>query len=622
MKTSSSSFARSTSRPRVRALLAALLVAALAQAAPTGVPRGSDLEGAWFRLVSSLETLDARAVRDGTDELLQIAGRLGVRRLTPYALGLTARARGLVGGDAVTILEQATRCDPGCPEAWLALANARAARREWPAATVAASRGVWHLVSDARLHSLVWGSIAIAGTVALLTGFALWSLLAVRRVVARLWHDLMELGTHWRLGSNSALLGVFVVALPLFAGGDPAWVVLWLLALTWPYLPGGQKALAAGGLVFTIVAATALEVGLRGFTHQPNPVVQAQEVLAERRYEPQALTELAALAGVLGHEPDYYRLRGDLSSSLGLTDASSLAYREGLRLAPENGPLSLALGLVRYQEGDFNAALQAFTTARNAGVDAVIVNYNLSLTYAQTYNFRESDEAITAARRADEHRLGELTKGHDQRPLGIRFSARDAAALLARQDPLTLTNRGLLLPPLPAARTVLHPLTLAGTLALLVALFHLLARQNTTGFALACVKCGRPFCRRCKLAHESQSYCTQCINIFLKKDMVAIEAQVAKRRQLARRLLLLEVERRVADVLLPGLGLAFSGRPLLGGALAVLSGAFAAAGLLWLPRFLAPVTLQASTGLLTAACAGGWLALAAAAQLLPARRRM
>ena len=622
MRMFSSSSAPSTSRPRARALLPALLLAVAAHGAPTSAPRGSDLESAWFALVGSLETVDTASLRAGTDELLAVAARLGLDRLTPYALALTVRARGLAGGDAAVVLEQAVRCDPGCAEAWLALANARLARQQWTAAIAAGGRGAWHLVRDARLRSLVLGSAAVTATVALLLAFALWSLLAVRRVAIRLWHDLIELGTHWHLGRNSVLLGVLVVALPLFVGGDPAWVVLWLIALAWPYLPGAQKALAAAGLIFTIAAATVLEVGLRTFTHEPNAVLQAQEVLASRRFEPQVLTELGALAPVLGHEPEYHRLRGDLSASLGFTEAASVAYREGLRLAPENGPLSLALGLVRFQEGDFNAALQAFTTARDAGVDPVVVNLDLSLTYAQTYNFRESDEAITAARRADERRLGEMTKGKDQKPLGIPFTVRDAVALLRRQDPVTMTNRGLLLPPLPAARTVLHPLALAGTVSLLLALFHLLARQNTTSFALACVKCGRPFCRRCKLSHESQSYCTQCINIFLKKDMVAIEAQVAKRRQLSRRHVLLELERRIADLLLPGLGLAFSGRPLVGSAVALAAGSLAAAGSLWLPRFMAPVLLQSGVGPLTWACALGWLAAAVVAQVLPSRRRM
>jgi hypothetical protein len=160
-----------------------------------------------------------------------------------------------------------------------------------------------------------------------------------------------------------------------------------------------------------------------------------------------------------------------------------------------------------------------------------------------------------------------------------------------------------------------------GLAALILAVLHLLIRQRTGGFAAACLKCGRPFCRRCKLSHESQSYCTQCINIFLKKDMVGIEAQIAKRQQLARRQLFLRVERRVSDVLLPGLGVGFGGRPVLGGALLLLALACTTLALVWLPAFVAPALMGASVWPLEALLGAIWLAAAVIAQLLPVEWR-
>jgi tetratricopeptide (TPR) repeat protein len=350
-------------------------------------------------------------------------------------------------------------------------------------------------------------------------------------------------------------------------------------------------------------------------------VVEATEVLRDQRYEPQVVEELGAVVDVFGDDSDFRRLVGDCYRQFGLLDQAALSYREGLRIAPRDPALSLALGTVQYLEGDYNAALQAFQVARDTGYDPVISNYNLSLTYAQTYHFRESDEAMAIARRAAEGRSQLAGRGRDHDLLTPRFSREEADRMIGRKDTMLLLNRGLVQPPLARERTVMHPLTIGGVLALFLAAIHLLVRQNAGGFAASCLKCGRAFCRRCKLSHESQSYCTQCVNIFLKKDMVGLEAQFAKRQQLDRRQRWLRVERRAADLLLPGLGATWAGRPILGGILAAAAVTAAASAFVWLPVFASPALMLIPMWPLEMLFGSVWVAAALVAQLLPGERR-
>jgi hypothetical protein len=193
--------------------------------------------------------------------------------------------------------------------------------------------------------------------------------------------------------------------------------------------------------------------------------------------------------------------------------------------------------------------------------------------------------------------------------------------MLRRKDPLLLLNRGLSPPPLLLERTFEHPIAIGGVVALILAVLHRLIRQRSGGFAAACLKCGRAFCRRCKLSHESQSYCTQCINIFLKKDMVGIEAQLAKRQQLSRRLFWLRLERRVSDLLLPGVGVGFGGRPVLGGALVLLVLVSAMLALVWLPAFISPALMAIQVWPLKMLFGAIWVAATVVAQLLPVEWR-
>ncbi len=618
--TCSTNCARSTWLRRASALCLALFPLA-AQAAAPGVPaRGGDVEQAWFRLTQALEPLQPEQLRERCDELLQTAGRLDLVRLTPLALALVAKARTLPSDQASFLLTQATRLDPGSPEAWFALASVQLHSGAIAAAGRGLARGLASLLADDRFGHLTGPGLLLASLMVFLVAFALWSLLAIRRVFTRLWHDLAEVGAHLRLGANGIVLTVLAVALPVFAGGDPVWLLLWLFALCWAYVRPSHKLVGAAGLLAVAAMPTLLELGLRSVTHPPDAIEQAASVLKEHRYEPQILDELSSLADLFGDDADFYRLLGDCYRQFGLQEAAIAAYREGLRIAPRDGTLWLALGSVQYLGGDYNAALQAFQAARDAGADPVVTNYDLSLAFAQTYHFHESDEAIAAAQKAGDTRLHDLTRGSEHQLIVVGFSRSDAARLVARKDPVLLLNRGVLAPPVFRERTLLHPLAIAGVITLVIAVGHFLLREHTTGLASACAKCGRPFCRRCKLSQESQSYCTQCINIFLKKDMVGIDAQVAKRQQLKRHARWLRVERRVSDLILPGLGLSFAGRPIVGTVLLTVAAFGIVVAVVWLPNFIAPALLHTSLTPLEAVFALLWLVALVTAQLVSTER--
>ena len=608
----------------LRASIAAVLFVALAPIAGAQQPsvQRGDLERVWYRTTEALEPLNIEVLRERTDELLQVSGRLGLKRLTPFADALVIRSRNLDPVERLLLLRQAERLDPSSPEAGYALAATLYGDGEIIPATGAVVRASIALLRDGRLGGRVRASLLVAALPIVGLALLLWAILAVRRVAGRVWHDLSEMGALFRLGPNAPVLALIVIGLPVFIAGDPVWLVLWIFALSWAYFSAPQKVLGLLALVLVMASPTLLEVGFRDLTHPRNAVLEATAALDEFRYAPMALRELTALASTFGDDPDYYRLVGDCYRQAGMYDAAASTYREGLRIKPTDGSLQVALGTIDYLQGDFNAALQAFDTARAAGVDPVVSNYNLSLTLAQTYHFRESEAAMEAARSAGEARLQSLTRSRDQQQLIIpRFSAVEARALLDRKDPLTLLNRGILPPPLQRERTVLHPLAIAALVSLLFALGHFLVRERTGGLAHACIKCGRPFCRRCKLARESQSYCTQCVNIFLRKDMVSIDAQVAKRQQVARYQRVQQIERRLYDVVLPGSGIALVGRPLLGAALAACAVVGVGAASFWFPRFLSPILLGDS---LLPIQVIGWLAWAAAAviaQVVPVGRR-
>jgi tetratricopeptide (TPR) repeat protein len=596
-----------------RCLSLFLVASAVASAAPAAMAP-PEIERAWFRLTGALEPLDQSSFSDRTEELLRLAATFELRRLTPYAQALLLKARTLPATEQAFLLRQALRLDPWCPEVLFQLASLQLKQLQ-PAGLVTAARAFVAFLRDGRLvrfrqASLLLLALFVVGLVA-----AAWALATVGKTLPRLWHDLLELASTWRLGANAWVFALFLAGLPLFLTLDPLWLFFWLFALCWGYWGAAEKWVGLGTLLFCLGAPTLLEVASRSFTHPLDPLQRAALALQEGRYDPGALLDLEGLADLFANEPDFYRLKGDLERQFGLYDASLLSYQAGLRLKAQDPALLMGAGCVYFLQGNFGAAVQYLSQSRDGGYDPVVVNYNLSLAFAHVYNFRDSDEAMAAATRASQARLRKLTQGRDNQLILPAFTPKEAQALLARKDPVALLNRGLMLPPLARERTIFSPLTLAALVGLILALAHFLWRQRGRGFAKACSKCGRTFCSRCKLSRESQSYCTQCINIFLKRDMVAPELQIAKHRQLARRQAFLRWRRRLADTFLPGLGLVLSGRPWLGTVLLLLSALLSLATLLWLPRFVEPLLLHVDGRPLHWVLAAFWATLLVSAQL-------
>jgi len=609
-----------------RRLVSASALAAVLAASPAagqgrvpGAP--GELDRAWARLASALEPLDEADLRQNCEALRRVAESFDVRRATTASVALVLRARALPPSQARLLVQCAITLDPGAPEPRFAQAALDFRRAALPAAMASLWHGGWALWRDARMKGFVGTSLVLAALIALLGAFLLWGALTLRRVTPLVWHDLMETTGSWRLGRNGVGVALFAIALPIFLSLDIVFLVLWVLALGWAYLDRMHRALGLIGFLLVAAAPTLIEWGVRGLSFSGDPVSRAAAALAEHRWDARASDELAGLADLLGDQPSFHRLRGDTFRAQGRLDAALSAYREGLRLDPNHGDLLLGQGTVHFLLGEYHAALESFQRARETASDRAVVAFNLSLTLAHTYNFRESDEALQQALAEDQRRLRALTHGREHQIILPTFTTSDAARLLASKERVLLVNRGLVRPPLVVERSLGHPLTLAALLALVIAIVHSLLREKSGGLATACAKCGRAFCRRCRLATESQTYCSQCTNIFLKKDMVAIEVQLAKRRQLARRRIALTLERRVADVLLPGLGLLFHGRPRLGLLLAVLSVSAVALGAIWFPLYVRPALVQIPGWPASVLAAVAFLGALTAAQLARAEMR-
>jgi len=81
------------------------------------------------------------------------------------------------------------------------------------------------------------------------------------------------------------------------------------------------------------------------------------------------------------------------------------------------------------------------------------------------------------------------------------------------------------------------------------------------------------------------SYCSQCISVFLKRDLVSIDQQTAKMKEIRRWELMSRTARRITGVLIPGSHLVLSGKVVAGFLLTFVTTLLAVAAFIWLPLF-------------------------------------
>jgi hypothetical protein len=95
--------------------------------------------------------------------------------------------------------------------------------------------------------------------------------------------------------------------------------------------------------------------------------------------------------------------------------------------------------------------------------------------------------------------------------------------------------------------------------------------------AKRCVKCGEPFCVRCKVGTLAPEYCTQCQQVFIRREGMSAVARRQKMTDLERFRISWARLSRISALLFPGMSRLLDGR--------TLSGAFASG--VWCATILA-----------------------------------
>ncbi len=565
--------------------LALVLLVSLASTATTA--SAADLGEAWLRVQFALTSQDRNALEVRGEELLDAGSELAVERMTPYAAALVmwaGRHFDDMGKDAVQL---ARRLDPQLPAAVFLEARWRWREGARLGAVAAYVQG-WYLVfraDDARgtlVRSLgSWGLLSLA--FALLVSALLLTVTHVRKLL----HDARELGRVVFKPANAVVFAAVVLLLPLFAGLGPLWLVVYLFVLTWVYMRPAHRVAAVVICVVLALIFPALEQWQRTALRTPRLTDRVTNILDNRQLDFSTLRELGDLEPELTGVARFHLVYGELLRMHGDIQGAQRQFQQAALADGSSVAALVFLGNLAVEEGDYARALEYYNSAVQRDGDSALAYYNLSTAYDLNRRFQDGDEARRRARELAGRRPRELgLPGADERIRFPRLGSADVQAMVQAIPQETRIKLGLGGFGVRWDRVANNPFTVLFVVSVVLGCVFLLLRSRWMWTASACSRCGRIFCPRCKTATESTIYCSQCISVFLKRDVVSIEQQSAKLEQIRRWEGLTTTLHRLVGVLVPGGGAILGGRVWVGMVTVFLAVLLLGGGLLWVPRFL------------------------------------
>lgn len=565
-------------------LLAALSLVATASA--------GTLPEEWQRVQQALTTASTPAIEDSVRDLVETAGEVQAHRLTPYARALCAWAEGHGGEAGWAAVRLAAELDPVLPGPSFLRARWQWRDGELLAATWSYLGGMSKLVAEPESRRLL--GVALAGWLLLSLAGALATTVIVQtaRYLRETTHDAWELGRSLFHGSNAWVFTAVILLLPIFAGLGPLWLLSWLFLLGWAYLDRFNR---VGAVTVTVLLA------LLGFGFQVWQSVgflpvdlesRAAAMLEQRQVDLVTLREVADLEPEFeGHGP-YQLVLGELLRLHGDIVGAKVAFQRAVVQAPRDPRGYLFLGGMALEDGDIARAAQSYNHVLELDPRSAIAYRNLSYAYDQSYRFQAADSARNKAEELVRQGLDERAlPGRAPRVSFPRLGGAEVSAALANATTPPVTGGRALAASLSALR---RPGALVFLSTVVLGLLVLALRSRYSWLSSSCIRCGRLFCRRCKSAMESESYCSQCISVFLKRDVVSIEQQSAKLSQIRRWELVAGTGRRLVTAVLPGSGPIVRGRIWIGLATTGLAWFLALGVVVVVPSYLTSVEPQAS----------------------------
>lgn len=511
---------------RVATALALLLALAGAARAQQVSPR--DL---WPQAASSARMGDYDVARKSTAALLNTGRGYGIRTYPLYAASAAALARQATqqGNKELTewAVAAANQLDPRSPAVAFNESDRAAGQNNFGRALTFALSGFSRTVQNYRASVLSRADIVFLFVAAIVVAAVIFAIILFILYGRSMAHDYREILAKRFRGGSVTVLAFALLFLPIFLWLGPMWLVFYWFAIFFGYAARAERVFIVMFCVLIAFVPFVLDVAAHSVAGVDGPVLLAAISGVEQSYHPEALRRLQEVVNVVPDDPTLEIFLGNLHLFEGNEQEARVHYRRSVELKASAGA-HVNLGNLHFFNNEFSAAINEYQEAQRLDPKMPIAFYNNSVASGELYKFDEQARMLEQARKIDADSIERMRRAATQKVITYRPTIpegwRVANAIAAKP---AIRNQFGAYSILDPAASLLNPVTLGATASLLLGILLFLKRR-ATGYAGACIKCGRTFCYRCKSARESATYCTQCIHIYLKRDGVSLETKRQK----------------------------------------------------------------------------------------------
>jgi len=189
------------------------------------------------------------------------------------------------------------------------------------------------------------------------------------------------------------------------------------------------------------------------------------------------------------------------------------------------------LGCLYYYENRVSDAITQWSKAIDAKPDLAVAYINRSLGKNKQFDFDGAREDQAKASSIDPKLYQAFTSTQQDELIPIPFYPSAESTRQMALDQFKLFNKSLAGPLKPSRSryaVILRPAFSLGMIVFLAAAIFIIVTKKREKFARACLKCGRPFCHQCKTSLEFESFCGQCVHLYIKQDGVSPQARMQK----------------------------------------------------------------------------------------------
>jgi tetratricopeptide (TPR) repeat protein len=494
----------------------------------------------------------------------------GIKTFPTYAMSAAALARETERTQPETAAwadKLADSLDPKSPAVAFSKADRAAARNDWAKAIPLAFTGLARVITNYRSQVLSRADLMVVAALAIIVAAVIFAIALLFRYGRSMSHDFREmLSTRLRGGSVSVLAFALLFA-PIFLWLGPMWLVFYWFVIFFAYANLTEKII----IVVLALLVALVPIGLDAASHWAagvdSPVVLAALASSQQSYQPEALRRLQEVLNVSPDNPMLQVLVGNLLTFEGNDEQAASHYRRAIELQKSHAGAHVNLGNLHYFNNEYQAAITEYEEAAKYDPSLAIAFYNHSVAAGETYKFDQQASMLQKARDANRSLVEKLTRNAPIQkvvmyhpPIRQAWQVSGVVAKGIQQKDLSIFGNYSFFDP---QTSLLNPVSLGALGSILLAILLWMKRRRS-GFAGACIKCGRTFCPRCKSARESATYCTQCIHIYLKRDGVSLDTKRHKLEEVSEYHTGMTRRNRIFATFLPGSAQMLEGRTLAG----------------------------------------------------------